>query len=231
VKLLLFDLDGTILHATHTRGLEPFTVAMRQVFGVDVDIRAMRPDGKTDPRIIAELLELAGVTWRPDAEVLRAFEECLALRFAEALACGTTRVDPIPGVRAMLETLASDPRFALTVLTGNLERAAHLKLRAAGLAEFFMVGAFGSDSAERSALPEIARERFRVRMGVSVPPGACVIVGDTPLDRVAAERNGMPCVLIASGRTPFDELARLAPAAAFSDWRDTAAIHAALVRL
>jgi len=35
----------------------------------------------------------------------------------------------------------------------------------------------------------------------------------------------MPCVLIASGRTPFDELARLAPAAAFSDWGDTAAIH------
>jgi len=57
----------------------------------------------------------------------------------EALTRGTTRVDPIPGVRAMLETLTRDPRFALTVLTGNLERAAHLKLHAAGLAEFFTV--------------------------------------------------------------------------------------------
>jgi len=28
-------------------------MAMREVFGVDVDFRAMRPDGKTDPLIIA----------------------------------------------------------------------------------------------------------------------------------------------------------------------------------
>jgi beta-phosphoglucomutase-like phosphatase (HAD superfamily) len=231
VKLLLFDLDGTILHATHTRGLEPFCMAMRETFGVDGDLHAMRPDGKTDPLIIAELLELAGVTVRPDADALRAFEGCLATRFAEALARGTTRVDPIPGVRATLETLACDPRFALAVLTGNLERAAHLKLEAAGLAEFFRVGAFGSDSAERAALPEIARARFRERTGVCVALGACVIIGDTPLDHVAAVRNGMPCVLIASGRTAFDELARLAPAAAFADWSDAAAIHAALARL
>jgi phosphoglycolate phosphatase len=231
VKLLLFDLDGTILHATHTRGLEPFSVTMRETFGVEVDLHAMRPDGKTDPLIIAELLERTGAALRPDADALRAFDERLALRLAEALARGTTRVDPIPGVRATLEALARDPRFALAVLTGNLERAAHLKLQAAGLADFFTVGAFGSDSAERGALPEIARERFRVRTGLSVPLGACVIIGDTPLDHRAAERNGMPCVLVASGRTPLDDLARLAPAAAFADWSDAAAIHAALARL
>ena len=231
MKLLLFDLDGTILHATHTHGFEPFSATMRETFGVAVDLHAMRPDGKTDPLIIAELLGLAGVTVGPDADALRAFEERLAVRFGEALARGTTRVDPIPGVRATLEALARDPRFALAVLTGNLERTAHMKLQAAGLAEFFRVGAFGSDSAERAALPEIARQRFRERTGVSVPLGACVIIGDTPLDHVAAERNAMPCVLIASGRTPLDELARLAPAAAFADWSDAAAIHAALAQL
>src|SRR6266404_2906174 len=56
MKLLLFDLDGTILHARHTAGHVPFDLAMRDVFGVDVALRRMRPDGKTDPRIVAELL-------------------------------------------------------------------------------------------------------------------------------------------------------------------------------
>lgn len=231
MKLLLFDLDGTILHATHARGLEPFRVTMREIFEVEVDWSGMRPDGKTDPLIIAELLERAGAPTRVDAEALGAFERRLAVRLAEALERGTTRVDPIPGVRRLLETLAGDPRFALAVLTGNLERAAHLKLRAAGLDGFFAVGAFGSDSARRAALPEIACERFRACSRHDVALADCVIIGDTPLDHAAAAHNGMPCVLVASGRTPLDELAALAPAAAFADWSDTAEIVGTLARL
>jgi phosphoglycolate phosphatase-like HAD superfamily hydrolase len=231
MKLLLFDLDGTILHAKHERGREPFRAVMREMFAVDVDWSGVRPDGKTDPSIIAELLERAGAPARPDAATLRAFERALALRTVEALARGTTRVDAVPGVRALLEAVAPDPRFALGVLTGNLEQAAHLKLRAAGLAEFFAVGAFGSDAAARAALPEIARARFRRHSGADVALADCVIVGDTPLDHAAAAENGMACVLIASGRTPLAELARLEPAAVFPDWSDTRAILDAFARL
>jgi len=116
-------------------------------------------------------------------------------------------------------------------LTGNLERAAELKLGAAGLARFFPIGAFGSDHADRHVLPEIARARHRVLSGVDVPLADCVIIGDTPLDHAAAHCNGMACVLIASGRIPLEELVALAPAAAFGDWSDAAAIHAALADL
>ena len=151
MKLLLFDLDGTILHARHTAGHVPFDLAMRDVFGVDVALRRMRPDGKTDPRIVAELLAQAGVAHEPDAAALAAFHDALATHLAAAIAGGSTRVDAVPGVPHLLETLARDERFALGVLTGNLERAAELKLRAAGLARFFPIGAFGSDSARPSA--------------------------------------------------------------------------------
>jgi phosphoglycolate phosphatase-like HAD superfamily hydrolase len=49
-----------------------------------------------------------------------------------------------------------------------------------------------------------------------------VIVGDTPLDHAAAEANGMPCVLVATGRIPLAELERCRPAAVLPDWRDPA---------
>jgi beta-phosphoglucomutase-like phosphatase (HAD superfamily) len=231
VKLLLFDLDGTILHATHTPGRVPFDVAMRDVFGVEVALQRMRPDGKTDPRIVAELLAQSGVSAAPDADTLAVFHERLSARLAEAIARGATRVEAVPGVRRVLEAVARDDRFALAVLTGNLEGAAELKLRAAGLERFFPVGAFGSDHAERGELPEIARVRHRVRSGVDVPLADCVIIGDTPLDHAAAHCNGMACVLVASGRTPLEDLVALEPAAAFGDWSDAAAIHAALARL
>jgi len=231
VKLLLFDLDGTILHARHAPGHVPFDQAMHDVFGVDVSIRAIRPDGKTDPLIVRELLALAGRDEAPEAATLAAFHERLGERFAAALATGTTRVDPVPGVRGLLERVARDERFALGVLTGNLEAAAELKLRAAGLDAFFPVGAFGSDHAERGALPEIARARHCARSGAGLALADCVIIGDTPLDHAAAACNGMESVLVASGRIPLEDLMALRPAAAFGDWSDADAIHGALARL
>ncbi len=229
MKLLLFDLDGTIVRST--RGAAPFNATMLEVFGVDTSAVRTRFDGKTDPLIIAELLEQAGVTGACEAAMLREFEARLAARLAEALAAGTTRVEAIPGVRATLDRLARDERFALATLTGNFAASARVKLDAAGLVGYFDVGAFGSDAARRAALPEVARERFRRRTGVDVALADCVIIGDTPLDHRAADENGMPCVLVATGRTPLAELVACAPAAAFADWSDPAAIHEALAAL
>lgn len=231
MKLLLFDLDGTILHARHAPGRVPFDLAMRDAFDVEVELARMRPDGKTDPAIAAELLALAGAAIELDVALLARLERALATRLADAIATGTTKVEAVPGARTVLETLAGDERFASAVLTGNLVGAADLKLRAAGLAEFFAVGAFGSDSALRAALPDVARERFRARTGHDVRREDCVIIGDTPLDYAAAAANDMPAILIATGRIPYDELARLEPAAVFSDWCDGAAIHRALTAL
>jgi len=242
VRLLLFDLDGTLLRATHRPSpacrVSPFAAAMQEVFGVAIDGHGVRFDGKTDPLIIAELLARASAPRAgangpcapalPAPDRLRAFEACLATRLDAALACDATRVHALPGVPAVLERLAADPGLALGVLTGNLEQIAHRKLRAAGLARFFAVGAFGSDDAHRAALPAVACARFRAHSGHALAPADCVIIGDTPLDHAAAAANAMPCVLIASGRTPFAELAALRPAAVFPDWSDAAALHAAL---
>lgn len=231
MKLLLFDLDGTILHATHTPGRVPFDLAMRDTFDVSVELARTRPDGKTDPAIAAELLALAGARVDLDVATIARFEDALATRLAAAIAEGTTRVEAVPGAQAVLEAVADDPRFASAVLTGNLAGAADLKLRAAGLAHFFEVGAFGSDHVLRAALPDVARERFRARTGREVTRRDCVIVGDTPLDHAAAVANDMPAILIATGRIPFDELASLRPAAVFPDWSDGAAIQRAFATL
>jgi phosphoglycolate phosphatase-like HAD superfamily hydrolase len=231
VKLLLFDLDGTILRARHTPGQVPFDLAMRDTFAVEVELARMRPDGKTDPAIAAELLALAGAALSVDEMTLARLDRSLAARLAAAIDCGATTVEAVPGVRAVLEALADDPRFASAVVTGNLLGAAELKLHAASLADFFAVGAFGSDHALRAALPDVARERFRDHSGHDVTRADCVIIGDTPLDLAAAAANGMPAVLVATGRIPYDELAALRPAAVFPDWSDGGAIHAALASL
>ena len=231
MKLLLFDLDGTIVRTQHSPGLVPFYNEIRATFDVEVVSNGVRPDGKTDPVIIAEILERAGSVVRPDPVTLGRFTERYAARLAAALANGTTRVTAVPGVRAVLEMLVRDARFGLAMLTGNLEPAAHLNVRAADLDRFFAGGAFGSDSAHRAALPAIACARFAAATGREVRLTDCVIIGDTPLDHAAAAANGLACVLVASGRTPMAELEPLGAAAVFPDWSDAAAIHAALAGL
>jgi phosphoglycolate phosphatase-like HAD superfamily hydrolase len=226
MKLLLFDLDGTIVRAT--RGAAPFNATMREVFGIDTSTSRLRFGGKTDPMIIAELLEEAGLARECEEALLRDFERRLEASLTAALADGSTRIDAIPGVRPTLERLAVDDELALATLTGNFARTARVKLETTGLADFFPVGAFGSDAARRAALPAVARERFRDRTGVDVPLADCVIIGDTPLDHEAADENGMPCMLVATGWTPIEDLAACRPGALFSDWSDPAAIHEAL---
>ena len=62
MKVVLFDIDGTILW-TDGAGRRAVHQALEDVFGHAVP-EGLEFDGKTDPQIVRELLELAG---HPDA--------------------------------------------------------------------------------------------------------------------------------------------------------------------
>jgi len=116
------------------------------------------------------------------------------------------------------------------LLTGNLERGAALKLRSAGVApERFALGAYGSDAAERPALPAIAQRRAEALVGRDIPGSSVVIVGDTPDDVACARSIGARTVAVATG---FYDAAALAAAGAthvFSDLSETVAVLDALL--
>src|SRR5882724_7785843 len=63
MRLILFDIDGTLLW-TAGAGRRAIQRALLDEVGTAGPIDAYRFDGKTDPQIVRELLELAG---HPDA--------------------------------------------------------------------------------------------------------------------------------------------------------------------
>ena len=79
----------------------------------------------------------------------------------------------------------------LSLLTGNLEPVARLKLRRAGLLEHFPAGqgAYGSDGEDRAALPAIARARAGSPER-PFPRAETVVIGDTPADIACARADG-----------------------------------------
>ena len=111
-----------------------------------------------------------------------------------------------PGVRAVLEALDAREDVVQSLLTGNIEVNAALKLGAFGLERWldFEVGAYGSDPhEERSDLVAVARERAAAKHG---EPTAAVLVGDTPLDVRAAHEAGARAVAVATGLSDVQAL-------------------------
>ena len=131
---------------------------------------------------------------------------------------------------ALLQHLSAE-EFHSSVVTGNFEATALVKLESAGLGSYLSRGAYASDSEHRPDLPAIARERWEMAAGRTITAAQCVIVGDTPKDLECARANGMKCVLVGTGRYPVEELEYWQPDACLADLSDTEAVVGLLARL
>jgi phosphoglycolate phosphatase len=205
--LLLFDIDGTLLSGAtdaHARALHE---AVQAVHGVDISRRPVTfsPAGRTDGEIARLLLLGAGVSAQRIDERADAVREAscrLYARLCPADLSGTV----LAGMPELLEWLSSIPGLRLSLLTGNFEPVARLKLSRAGLGRWFAAGqgAFGSDSEDRAALPAIARRRAGA--GRSYPREHTLVIGDTPRDIACARADGVRCAAVATGRFTVAEL-------------------------
>jgi phosphoglycolate phosphatase-like HAD superfamily hydrolase len=107
-----------------------------------------------------------------------------------------------PGVADTLAALEARDGVVQSLLTGNIEANAALKVGAFGLERWldFEVGAYGSDPHdERSELVAVARERVTAKYG---EPTRAVLVGDTPHDVQAAREAGARAVAVATPASP-----------------------------
>src|SRR4029434_836089 len=72
---------------------------------------------------------------------------------------GETTVRALPGAVKLLKALSVTEGVLCSVVTGNFEATAEIKLEAAGLLNYLSRGAYASDSENRLDLPAIARRR------------------------------------------------------------------------
>lgn len=220
-KLLLFDIDGTLLLSAGA-GRRAILAAIREYVSDLEPLRGIRFDGKTDPQIVAELFE-AGGDPEPDepARMARVLERYVSL-LEQELTGPDHGAAPMPGVPALLEQLGRSGAV-LGLLTGNVVPGARLKLRAARIdCDQFVVGAYGSDHARRAELPPIAARRAEPWFG-RIPGGTeVVIIGDTPADVACAASIGARTVAVATGGYSEAELAETGADAVLPDLSDVA---------
>lgn len=227
MRLVLWDIDGTLV-STAGHGRAAFMVAFERVLGRPPELDDVPMAGRTDHAISLDLLEQNGV---PDSERLlpRMFDE-LHAALLERRDLMAEQGSPHPGVREALTALAARDDVLQSLLTGNIEPNAELKLAAFGLDSLvdLQIGGYGSDHGTRSELVGVARRKAHAKRGADVPASETVVVGDTPLDVDAARAAGARAVAVATGPYTAEELEQAAPDAVLQDACDIEAVLAAL---
>lgn len=215
--LVLWDVDGTLVDSAG-HGRHAFEEAFQAVVGRVPDW--VEYAGRTDHQIALSMLNGSS------EHVPALLDELVAkLAVRRELIAAEGRV--YPGVPEALAALHEADGVINSLLTGNLEANAAVKVGAFGLDRWldFEAGAYGSDPHERrSDLVAIARDRAAERYG---EPTGAVLVGDTPLDVLAAREAGARAVAVATGFADLDALRESEPDVLLEDLSDTdAAIRA-----
>lgn len=227
MKVVLFDIDGTILR-TDGAGRRAMERSLRRVFGTS-GAPAYRYDGKTDRQIVRELMRGEGFD---DLTIDRRMADLIATyvdELAHELRAGADRVRCYTGVVELIAALETREDRVLGLLTGNVEAGAFAKLTAARLdCAKFRINAFGSDAEERGALPAIALDRARTALARALEGDALILIGDTPADIACGRGVGARAIAVATGHYSVADLESHEPHAAFRDLSDTAAVLEAI---
>jgi phosphoglycolate phosphatase len=234
LRILLWDLDGTLVRGKRYGVFKDYTVPMlTRVFGTAGSLGGMMVSGMTDLQIVEEALRGEGITReqimaRKD-ELLRCYLEEMKL----ATGNGAHTIEAMPGGREVLKRVEEHPRYVSSLLTGNIEPAAYLKLELTGLSEFFKLpGAFGNESFDRNDLPAIAAQRINEHLGTNLPPEQFIVIGDTPNDIACARHFGARVLAVATGRMhPAEELLVHEPDALLPDLLDADLVMETLDKL
>jgi hypothetical protein len=165
----LFDIDGTLLLSpdrTHRYALHR---ALLEVYGLETTIDGIAYHGKTDPGIVRAAAERAGITTDVIDQSMAAALEVVRRDAAEK--AERFRPNVLPGIREVLDLLRGAGKL-LGVSSGNLESIAWIKLKAAGLAEYFEFGCFADECELRvdvfsKAILEVRRRLVPTRRSAS----------------------------------------------------------------
>ena len=230
-RLVLWDIDGTLVEAGQV-GRDIFAEAFQAVLGRapdQVTARALAMAGRTDPEIALEFLAAHQVA--EGERHLPAFSQALVTALAAKAAVIRERGRALPGAREALTALGRTDGVVQSLLTGNVQPNALLKLASFGLDGYLdlEVGGFGSDHRHRPSLVQVARAKAERKYGSAFPGAATVLVGDTPLDVAAGRAGGARVVAVATGPYRAEELESTGPDVVLEDLRDTRAALAAIL--
>jgi phosphoglycolate phosphatase-like HAD superfamily hydrolase len=200
MKVLLFDIDGTLLRA-YGAGSTGMRRAAEAILGEKIRGATIDLGGAMDPWIFAELARHGG--YSVDDALHARFRTLYRQLLEEELARPEARCLAMPGVQPLLAHLRQARRSTLGLLTGNYAETGAFKLVKAGIdPSQFEISAWGDMARERHGLVPVAL----AQLTREVSPSDVIVIGDTVRDVMCAHKNGAHCLAVATGGGTREEL-------------------------
>ena len=209
IRLVLFDIDGTLVH-TGGAGTAAFTRTFARHFDLHHGTEKMKFAGRTDVSLVREFFRIHGQAETPENFELFFEHYVFWLQHILEQNGGET----CRGVREFIRDLQAlpDPPV-LGLLTGNIQLGAEIKLRHFGLWEIFHFGGFADDHEDRNHIARAALERGRRVLEKNLQPQEIIVIGDTPFDVRCGKFIGARTLAVATGGANLEELKQQA-----ADW-------------
>jgi phosphoglycolate phosphatase len=212
VKLVLFDIDGTLVHTGHA-GTQAFAKTFATEFNAHSGLEKMKFAGRTDVSLVREFFGHNHIPATP--KNFQRFFENYIFWLDQILARSKTEI--CPGVWEMLRDLRALTKPPIIgLLTGNIRLGAEIKLRHFGLWEEFEFGGFADDHEERDLIAAAAHDRSHRVLGRKLRGEEMVVIGDTPFDIRCGKAIGAKVLAVATGGAKLEELKKCQP-----DWAVT----------
>lgn len=227
-KLLLFDIDGTLIDS-HGAGGSAILDAAEAYFGIQREqLPPLQLAGSTDPAIAMDVFGHVGR--EHSREMIFAFLDHYLANLERRLQAPDFRGVMLPGVKSLLDALREEKDAHLGLLTGNIRRGAAIKLGRHGIFDRFIDGGFGCDHHDRNQLGPIATQRMQTATGTTYDIADIIVIGDTPKDIRCAAAFGAKCLAVATGDYSVDQLDALQPWRTVESFADVPATVELLVR-
>ncbi len=216
-RLVLFDMDRTILDITHYHHLN-FQSALNKFYGVE---EAPRIDNAGYPFLIAleRLAKAGGVGDSFFKSQLKEAEQFLIDNMLHILPQDLSSL-VLPGARELLEEL-SKAHIPVGLITGTLREIAVPVLKRSGLLGYFPLASFGDMAAYREDILRNALEQATWVYGLSREEISLVTIGDGVNDIHTGKVFGATTIAVATGHRGVEDLASYEPDYVFSDLTET----------
>ncbi len=206
-KLLIFDIDGTLL-LTGGTGRISFERAFYEIYGIQDSWGDVVPDGKTDQNIFGEIFK-RHFNRLPGPNELKNLFTHYARHFEIEIDI-TPGFQIMPGIPVLIDHLSTLSHVTLGIATGNIAEVSRFKLRRANLHTYFRFMGTASDSHDRPTLVKHAIDRGLAFTG-PLETSSIFVIGDAVADITAAKKNGVRSIAVATGATEKKTLAEQTP--------------------
>lgn len=221
MKLVLFDIDGTILN-TGASGVKTLNKVIYEKYGKEPCYEVKEIVGRPDKYNFAYIYK-STFNKKPTAknlqDLLKAYLAALPGEIKEQIKNKKYRT--ITGIENFLKELSKHKDIVLGLATGNSEEAARIKLEPAGLNKYFNVGGFGWCASNRAKMLAEGVKNASKKYKYNFKPEEVFIIGDTHHDVAAAKENGYhSAVVLEASLADKEKLMRAAAELEAKDFTD-----------